>query len=223
MQGMLPAVALHPSKPDSTLCSWAGPAKAALARPGGVDLGKGRACLYQMGSMGSHKARPVPTRPVQQAGAAADWSPHPPLCLHSPGCGGSFWVCMSVAVPCTLCTALACSVILDTPAACMKSVMCMLDKCTGSWFELLMTFAIPPPPPPPLSLTPQARMVQLCMLLMCLLATLSAFARMAASDANRSSMIYVIHAEMTSLCFAVAARWKRCLMTLLRSRWHLGA
>ncbi len=149
MQGMLPAVALHPSKPDSTLCSWAGPAKAALARPGGVDLGKGRACLYQMGSMGSHKARPVPTRPVQQAGAAADWSPHPPLCLHSPGCGGSFWVCMSVAVPCTLCTALACSVILDTPAACMKSVMCMLDKCTGSWFELLMTFATPPPPSPP--------------------------------------------------------------------------
>ena len=112
MQSMLPAVALHPSKPDSTLCGWAGPAKAALAGPGGVDLGKGRACLYQMGSMGSHKARPVPTRPVQQAGPAADWSPYPPLCLHPPGCGVSFWVCMSVAVPCSLCLALACSVLL---------------------------------------------------------------------------------------------------------------
>ncbi len=149
---MLPALALHSSKPDSTLCGWAGPAKAALAGPGGVDLGKGRACLYQMGSMGSHKARPVPTRPVQQAGPAADWSPYPPLRLHPSGCGVGFWVCMSVAVLCSLYLALACKVLLSTPVACVRGVMCMPGKCTGSRSG---DFCNPPPPspPPPLPLS----------------------------------------------------------------------
>ena len=147
---MLPAVALHPSKPNSTLCGWAGPAKAALAGPGGMDPGKGRACLYQMGSMGSHKARPIPTRPVQQAGPAADWSPHPPLCLHPPGCGVSFWVCMSVAVPCSLCTALACSVQTATNLCCMRERF-FVHAWQMHWVPVkyLMTFANPPPHPTP--------------------------------------------------------------------------
>jgi len=47
---------------------------------------------------------------------------------------------------------------------------------------------------------------------------------MAASHATSSSLIFVTKkSKMTSMCFAVAARWKRCLMTLLKSQWHQEA
>ena len=73
----------------------------------------------------------------------------------------------------------------------------------------------PPSPPPPLSNMLHDKM--------CLRATVSAFAGVAASAATSSSLIFVSkNAVMTSLCFPVAAHWKRCLMTLLRSQWHQG-